>query len=53
MGRIFQDIEDTKICDDGTESYSTTEVPKMFAIVAAKGMGIAAEGEYFEGDPSQ
>jgi hypothetical protein len=32
--RRFQDIEDIKKCDDGTESCSTTGVPKMFPTVA-------------------
>jgi hypothetical protein len=35
-GRRFQDIEHIqKKCDDGTESYSTTWVPKMFPTVTA------------------
>jgi hypothetical protein len=35
-GQRFQDTEDiTEKCDDGTESYSTTGVPKMFPTVAA------------------
>jgi hypothetical protein len=35
-GRIFQDTEEMgKTCDDGTESCSTTGVPKMFPNVAA------------------
>jgi len=34
-GRRFQDIENIKICDDGTESCSTTAVRKMFPTVAA------------------
>jgi hypothetical protein len=35
-GQRFQDIEDIqKTCDDGTESCSTTGVPKMFPTVAA------------------
>jgi hypothetical protein len=34
-GRRFQDTADIKKCDDGTESYSTTEVPTMFPTVAA------------------
>jgi hypothetical protein len=34
-GRRFQDTEDIKKkCDDGTESYSTKGVPKMFPTVA-------------------
>jgi hypothetical protein len=37
--RRFQDIEDPppqkKKCDDGTESYSATEVTKMFGTVPA------------------
>jgi hypothetical protein len=33
--------------DHGTENYSTTGVPKIFATVAA------AQGEYFEDDPSR
>jgi hypothetical protein len=34
-GQRFQDTEDIqKECDDGTESNSTTGVPKMFATVA-------------------
>jgi hypothetical protein len=31
----FQDIEDIQNCDDGTESYSTTGIPKIFPTVAA------------------
>jgi hypothetical protein len=34
-GPRFQDNEDTKKCDDGTESYSTAEVTKIFPTVAA------------------
>jgi transposase len=38
-GRIFQNTEDIKkkceVCDDGTENYSTTQVPKIFATVTA------------------
>jgi hypothetical protein len=34
-GRIFQDTEDIKKCDYGTESYATTGVPKMFVTVTA------------------
>jgi hypothetical protein len=34
-GRKFQDVEDTQKSDDGTESYSTTGVPKMFPTVVA------------------
>jgi hypothetical protein len=34
-GRRFHDIEDIEKCDDGTESYSTTEVPEKFLTVAA------------------
>jgi hypothetical protein len=34
-GRRFQDIEDIQKCDDDTESYFTTGIPKMFPIVAA------------------
>jgi histone-lysine N-methyltransferase SETMAR len=33
-GRRFRDIEDIKKCDYGTESCSTTGVPKMFPTVA-------------------
>jgi hypothetical protein len=34
--RRFQDTEDIQNkCDDGTESYSTAGVPKMFPTVAA------------------
>jgi hypothetical protein len=36
-GQRYQDIEDIqkkKKCDDGTESYSTTGVPKMCPTVA-------------------
>jgi hypothetical protein len=34
-GRRFQNTEDIQnVCDDGTESYSTTEVPKMFPKMA-------------------
>jgi hypothetical protein len=33
-GRIFQNMEDIK-CEDGTETYSTTGVPKMFLTVTA------------------
>jgi hypothetical protein len=53
----FQDIENIpppkKKCDDGTESYSRTGVPKCFQqwqYHCAK--CIAAQGEYFEGDRS-
>jgi hypothetical protein len=36
-GQKFQDIENIqkKKCDDGTESYFTTGVPRMFPTVAA------------------
>jgi hypothetical protein len=35
-GRRFQGNEDIQTkCDDGTESYSTTRIPKMFPTVAA------------------
>jgi hypothetical protein len=35
-GQRFQDTEDIqKKCDDSTQSYSTTRVPKMFPTVAA------------------
>jgi hypothetical protein len=33
--RRFQDIEDIKKCDNGTESFSTAEIPKIFPAVAA------------------
>jgi hypothetical protein len=34
--RIFRDKEDIlRKCDNGTESYSTTGVPKIFPMVAA------------------
>jgi len=33
--RRLEDTVDIKICDDGTESSSTTGVPKMFPTVAA------------------
>jgi len=33
-GRRFQDTEDIKKCDHGTESYSTTGVPETFQTVA-------------------
>jgi hypothetical protein len=32
--RRFQDVEDIQKCDDGTESDSTTGVPRMFPTVA-------------------
>jgi hypothetical protein len=51
----FQDTEDIqKKCDEDTESYSTTGVPKMFQQWQhywAK--CIATQGQYLEGDPSQ
>jgi hypothetical protein len=54
-GRKFRATEDIqKECDDGTESYSTKGVPKMFPTWQhrwAKCLG--AKGEYLEGDPSQ
>jgi hypothetical protein len=34
-GRIFQDTEDIKKCDDGTERYFTTGSPKIIPMVAA------------------
>jgi hypothetical protein len=34
-GMKIQNIEDMQKWDDSTESYSTTEVPKMFPTVAA------------------
>jgi hypothetical protein len=43
-------------CDDGTESYSITEVPKMFPTVAGSIVGLSAQllkGKYFESDTSQ
>jgi histone-lysine N-methyltransferase SETMAR len=53
--QCFEDIEDIqKKCDDSIDSYSTTGVPKCFQQwqhLWAK--CIAAQGEYFEGDPSQ
>jgi hypothetical protein len=33
-GRRFQGMKISKKCDNGTESYSTTGVPKMFPTVA-------------------
>jgi hypothetical protein len=45
-GRIFQNIEHIKKkkkkCDNGTESYSTTGVPKMFPTVAGSIIGLSA-----------
>jgi hypothetical protein len=35
LKRRFQNIKDTQKCDKGTESYSTTEVPKMLPAVGA------------------
>jgi hypothetical protein len=37
QGQGFQDIKDIKKCDDSTESYSTTGVPKMFLTAAVSG----------------
>jgi hypothetical protein len=52
--RRFQDIEDTRKCEDDTESYSTTGVPEMFPTVAASlSQCTAAQGKYLECDPSQ
>jgi hypothetical protein len=34
-GRRFQDTEGIQNCDNGTERYFTTGVPKMFPTVAA------------------
>jgi hypothetical protein len=34
-GRKFQNIKTSKKCDGGTESWSTTGVPKIFPNVAA------------------
>jgi hypothetical protein len=34
-GRIFPIMKTFKKCNDDTESYSTTQVPKMFPTVAA------------------
>jgi len=54
-GRRFQDTEDIqKSCDDGTESYSITGVPKCFQQWQHRWVNCtAAEGEYLECDPSQ
>jgi hypothetical protein len=41
-GRRFQDIEDIKKCDNGTESYYKTGVPKMFPTVAGSIVGLSA-----------
>jgi hypothetical protein len=38
----FRILKTSKKCDDDTESYSITEVPKMFLTVAA--LCIAAQG---------
>jgi hypothetical protein len=44
----------SKKCDNSIESYSTTGDPKMFPTTAASlGNCIAAQGEYFDGDPTQ
>jgi hypothetical protein len=48
-GQEFQYIEDIKkICDNGTESYSTAGFPKN----VSNSDSIAAQGEFFEGDAS-
>jgi hypothetical protein len=39
-GRRFEDTEDIQKCDDGTESYSTTGVPKIFPTVAGSIVGL-------------
>jgi hypothetical protein len=54
-GQGFQDIEDIqKKSNDGTESSSTTGVPKMFPVVEhCWAKCVAIQGEYFKGDPSQ
>jgi hypothetical protein len=49
-GRTLQDTEDIphpQKSDNGTRSYSTTGIPKMFR----RAKCTAAQGEYFEGAP--
>jgi hypothetical protein len=41
-GRRFQDVEDIKKCDDGTESCSTAGAPEMFLTVAGSIIGLSA-----------
>jgi hypothetical protein len=51
-GKGFQDSEDIKK-SDGTESYSTTGVPKMFPTVATLSDKFTdAQTKYFKGDPT-
>jgi hypothetical protein len=54
-GRRFQAIEDITYQNryDGTENYSTTGVPNFQQRQHCWAKCIAAQGEYFEGDPSQ
>jgi hypothetical protein len=54
-GRRFQDTEDIqKKFEDGTKSYSTTEFQKCFQQWQRRWTKlIAAQDEYFEGDPSE
>jgi hypothetical protein len=43
-----------KKCDSDTDSYSTTEIPKIFSTVAASLWYVySCSGKYFKGDPSQ
>jgi hypothetical protein len=47
-------LKTSKKCDDGTERYSTTGVPKMFPTMTAFwAKCIATEAEYFEDGPPQ
>jgi hypothetical protein len=47
-------LKTSKIYDDSTESCSTAGVPKIFPKLQHRGAKCkTAEGEYFEGDPSQ
>jgi hypothetical protein len=51
MDKDFRILEMFKKCDDGTESYSTTCIPKMFPTLAPS--HITPQGDYFKDDPSQ
>jgi len=53
--RIFQDAEDIqKKCDYGTESFPQQEFHKCFQHWKCRWVkSVAAQVEYFEGDPSQ